>query len=51
MIFLTPPASGELSKKQISFIPPPPARRGANYIPGLAVGVRERGRQKAIKAA
>jgi hypothetical protein len=47
----TPPASGELDEGEISSAPPPPARRGANYIPGLAVGVGERGRQEAIKAA
>jgi hypothetical protein len=33
------------------FSAPPPARRGANYIPGLAVGVGERGRRKTIKGA
>jgi hypothetical protein len=42
---------GELSEGKTSSIPPPPARRGANYIPGLAVGVGERGRQEVIKAA
>jgi hypothetical protein len=49
-ILSTPPASGELSEGKTSFIPPP-ARRGTNYIPSLAVGVGERDRQEAIKAA
>jgi hypothetical protein len=47
----TPPASGELDEGDISSALSPPARRGANYIPGPAVGVGERGRQEAIKAA
>jgi hypothetical protein len=49
----SPPPSTEPSESKASLPPPPPARRtlGANHIPGLAVGVGERGRQEAIKDA
>jgi hypothetical protein len=40
----TPPASGEPSEGKTSSALPPPTRRGANYIPDLAIGVGERRR-------
>jgi hypothetical protein len=38
---------------KVSSALPPPARcdQGANHIPGLVLGIRERGRQEAIKGA
>jgi hypothetical protein len=50
-ILSTPPSSAEASNGKIIPALPLPARRGANFIPGLVVGVGERGRREAIKGA